>query len=68
MTESFAAWLEGEPLDVERALYAEDGRPRISIYSIAHLSDSERMFFVALLLRMTTWQRNRDSSSLCSAE
>ncbi|MFN0243144.1 MAG: ATP-binding protein [Planctomycetota bacterium] len=60
---SFAAWLEGEPLDVERALYAEDGRPRISIYSIAHLSDSERMFFVALLLEeVLAWTRRQSGT------
>ncbi|HEX2162930.1 MAG TPA: DUF87 domain-containing protein, partial [Thermoanaerobaculia bacterium] len=46
---SFAAWLEGEPLDVPRLLYAPDGRPRLAVLSIAHLSDAERMFFVALL-------------------
>ena len=27
-----------------------DGRPRVSIFSIAHLGDAERMFFVSLLL------------------
>ena len=46
----FGAWLEGEPLDVGRFLYTAEGRPRISIFSIAHLSDTERMFFVTLLL------------------
>ncbi|HEX6202747.1 MAG TPA: DUF87 domain-containing protein, partial [Thermoanaerobaculia bacterium] len=46
---AFAAWLEGEPLDVPRLLYAPDGRPRLAVFSIAHLSDAERMFFVALL-------------------
>ena len=46
----FASWLEGEPLDVGRLLYTADGQPRVSIFSIAHLSDAERMFFVSLLL------------------
>jgi hypothetical protein len=46
----FAAWLEGEPLDLSRLLYAPSGRPRIAIFSIAHLGDAERMFFVSLLL------------------
>jgi phage host-nuclease inhibitor protein Gam len=46
----FAAWFEGQPLDVSRLLYAPSGRPRIAIFSIAHLGDAERMFFVSLLL------------------
>jgi hypothetical protein len=45
-----AAWREGEPLDVARLLSAPDGRPRLSILSIAHLADAERMFFVTWLL------------------
>jgi DNA helicase HerA-like ATPase len=55
---AFAAWLEGEPLDVGRLLYTPDGRPRLSVLSIAHLSDAERMFFVTLLLSETVaWMR-----------
>ncbi|MFN7803551.1 MAG: helicase HerA domain-containing protein, partial [Planctomycetaceae bacterium] len=42
----FSAWLEGEPLDIARLLHTETGKPRISILSIAHLNDAERMFFV----------------------
>src|SRR4051812_6659377 len=55
---NFAAWLRGEPLDVDRLLYTPSGKPRIAIFSIAHLSDRERMFFVALLLNQTLgWMR-----------
>ena len=54
----FAAWMEGEALDVGQMLYGSSGRPRIAIFSIAHLSDAERMFFVALLLNQTlSWVR-----------
>jgi hypothetical protein len=62
----FGAWLEGEPLDVDRLLYAENGRPRISVISIAHLDDQERMFFVSLLLNeIVGWMRSqRGTSSL----
>lgn len=62
----FAAWLEGEPLDVSRLLYTDSGRPRISIISIAHLDDQERMFFVSLLLNeIVGWMRSqRGTSSL----
>jgi hypothetical protein len=47
---TFQTWLEGEPLDIGRMLFTAEGKPRVSIFSIAHLSDSERMFFVSLLL------------------
>ncbi len=54
----FGAWLDGEPLDVQRLLWTAEGKPRVSILSIAHLSDSERMFFVTLLLNeIVAWMR-----------
>jgi Helicase HerA, central domain len=59
----FAAWLEGEPLDVARMLRATDGRPRLSIVSIAHLGDAERMFVVTLLLgQLVAWMRTQSGS------
>jgi hypothetical protein len=62
----FGAWLEGEPLDVDRLFYGENGRPRVSVISIAHLDDQERMFFVSLLLNeIVGWMRSqRGTSSL----
>jgi hypothetical protein len=55
---SFQSWLNGAPLDVETFLHAPDGRPRCSIFAIAHLSDVERMFFVTLLLQeVLGWMR-----------
>ena len=62
----FHAWLEGEALDVDRLLYGLNGRPRVSIISIAHLDDQERMFFVSLLLNeIVSWMRSqRGTSSL----
>ncbi len=60
----FAAWMEGEPLDISRLFRTEDGRPRVSILSIAHLSDAERMFFVTLLLNeVIAWMRSQDGTS-----
>src|SRR5215211_2688211 len=44
---SFASWMEGEPLDVQQFLYTQTGKPRLSIFSIAHLADAERMFCLA---------------------
>ena len=60
----FGAWLHGEPLDVDRLLYTASGKPRVSIFSLAHLSDRERMFFVSLLLNQTLgWARSRPGTS-----
>ncbi len=62
----FAAWLDGTPLDVAKLLYTPAGRPRIAVVSIAHLGDTERMFFVALLLeQVLAWVRaQRGTTSL----
>ena len=60
----FEAWMEGEPLDAGRLLYAESGKPRVAIMSIAHLSDPERMFFVAMLLNeILSWMRAQPGTS-----
>lgn len=63
---SFQAWIEGEPLDISRLLYTADGRPRHTIFYIAHLAEAERMFFVSLLLSAAeSWMRTqRGSTSL----
>jgi len=56
----FAAWRTGEPLDPQRLFLAADGRPRLSVFSVAHLSDEERLFAVALLLeRVHGWMRRQ---------
>lgn len=60
----FAAWTEGDPLDARTLLYDEAGRPRLTIVSIAHLSDAERMFFVTLLLHdLIGWMRAQPGTS-----
>lgn len=59
----FASWTEGEPLDIAKLLYTPDGRPRVSVISIAHLSERERMFVVTLLLgELVTWMRSQPGS------
>lgn len=56
----FAVLTAGEPLDVARLLNTADGRPRVSILSIAHLSDAERIFFVTMLLNeVVSWVRSQ---------
>lgn len=60
----FSTWLQGEPLNIQRMLYTPEGKPRISIFSIAHLSDTERMFFVSLLLNQTLgWMRSQSGTT-----
>jgi hypothetical protein len=60
----FSAWLEGEPLDINGILYTPEGKPRVSIFSIAHLSDAERMFFVSLLLnQILGWTRTQSGTT-----
>ncbi len=56
----FDVWMEGEPLDAGGLLYTGSGQPRVSVVSIAHLSDSERMFFVTMLLNeVISWMRRQ---------
>jgi hypothetical protein len=60
----FAAWTEGEPLDAQRLLFTPEGKPRISVISIAHLSDAERMFIVTLVLNeLVAWMRRQSGTS-----
>jgi hypothetical protein len=60
----FASWLEGEPLDVGTLLRTPAGKPRVAIFSIAHLSDAERMFLVTLLLNQTVaWMRAQSGTT-----
>ena len=59
----FSVWTEGDPLDVGRLLYTRNGKPKMSILSIAHLGESERMFFVTLLLNeILSWMRSQPGS------
>lgn len=60
---SFEAWTQGDPLDVQDLLYGPDGHPRVSVLSIAHLSDPERMFFLSLMLAETlAWMRSQEGT------
>ena len=44
----FENWQQGTPLDVGELLFADDGRPRASIFYLAHLDDAQRAFFITL--------------------
>jgi len=61
---SFSLWLQGENLDIQKLLYDEEGKAKIAIFSIAHLNDDERMFFVTLLLnKYIAWMRRQSGTS-----
>ena len=59
----FDAWMQGEPMDVGRLMHTSSGQPRVSVMSIAHLDDAQRMFFVTMLLsEIVTWMRRQPGS------
>jgi hypothetical protein len=60
----FATWRQGDSLDAGRFLYTPNGKPRVAIFSIAHLGDEERMFFVSLLLNeVVSWTRAQSGTT-----
>ena len=61
---SFSLWLQGDSLDIQKLLYDENGKAKIAIFSISHLNDDERMFFVTLLLnKYIAWMRRQSGTS-----
>jgi len=61
---AFQTWLEGQALDIASILYTPEGKPRHSVFYLAHLADAERMFFVTLLYSaIETWMRTQSGSS-----
>ena len=64
----FGVWLEGEALDIQRLLFTPEGKPRISVISIAHLSDAERMFVVTLVANeLVAWMRRQPGTAALRA-
>ncbi len=60
----FSIWMQGEPLNIQNLLWTPAGKPRISILSIAHLPDAQRMFFVTLLLNeLVAWVRSQPGTT-----
>jgi len=60
---AFQTWMEGQPLDIGKILFTPSGKPRHSVFYLAHLSDQERMFFVTLLYSsIETWMRTQKGS------
>ncbi len=60
---TFQGWMEGDQLDIERLLWTPEGKPRHTVFYMAHLSDAERMFFTTLLLTaLEAWVRLQPGS------
>ncbi len=65
---SFQSWLTGEPLEIDRLLRTPEGRPRVSVLYLAHLSDAERMFVITLVLeQLTAWLRAQSGTTALRA-
>jgi hypothetical protein len=60
----FDAWSAGEPLDAASLLFTPAGKPRITIISVAHLDDAQRMLVVSLVLNaVLRWTRRQSGTS-----
>ncbi|WP_353662242.1 DUF87 domain-containing protein [Hydrogenimonas sp. SS33] len=60
---TFESWLKGDTLDIDNLMYDKKGKSKIAVFSIAHLSDAERMFFVTLLLnKILGWMRRQSGT------
>ena len=60
----FSLWFEGEPLDINKLLFSEKGKPKVSIFYTAHLNDAQRMFFTSLLLnQIVGWMRTQSGTT-----
>lgn len=61
---SFESWMQGQSMDIPNLLYQPNGRPRVSIFYIAHLSEAERMFITTLILEnVLGWMRTLSGTS-----
>lgn len=60
----FQIWTSGVPLEIEPLMFTAEGKPRHSVFYVAHLNDSERMFFITLLYSaIETWMRSQGGTS-----
>ena len=59
----FDSWVRGDPIDIQRLLFTPEGKARISIISIAHLNDAERMLVVTLIANeLVAWMRRQSGT------
>jgi hypothetical protein len=60
----FESWSEGEALDISKLLYDPKGKNKVSVMSVSHLNEAERMFFVSLFLtQLISWMRRQSGTS-----
>ncbi len=65
---SFQTWIIGQPLEIGDLLFTPEGKPRQSVFYIAHLNDTERMFFVTLLYAaVESWMRAQSGTTTLRA-
>jgi len=61
---SFATWITGEPIDIQRMLFDDEGAPRCAVVTTAHLSDEQRQSATALILaKLVTWMRRQSGTT-----
>jgi hypothetical protein len=61
---AFQTWISGQPLEIEPLLWGQDDRPRHSVFYLAHLNDTERMFFITLLYSaIESWMRTQPGAT-----
>ncbi len=61
---SFQSWLQGQPIDITALMRQPNGRPRVSVFYIAHLSEQERQFIITLLLEnLLSWMRQQSGTT-----
>ena len=56
--------MKGKALHIPDLLFSKTGKPQISIISIAHLDEAERMYFVTNFLNeLVSWVRKQAGTS-----
>jgi len=65
---SFEDWITGMPMEIDALLQTASGKPRISVMTLSHLSDAERLFFITLLLNQWIgWMRRQPGTNALRA-
>ena len=59
-TPGFQGFFGGAPLDPQRLLFGDDGRPSLAVVTVAHLSDAERQLVISrVLASVIRWFRTQ---------
>jgi DNA helicase HerA-like ATPase len=60
----FAAWKQGESLDIGALMTSADGRTPVNLFYLSHLDEKERQFFVGRLMnQVLSWSRTLTGSA-----